>query len=247
MKRWIVFVLIFSITFMQYAADYQLEEPPYAYKVRGDRYRRMGSEYYALALREYERAIQQRRNYSECYYWTAWIFKEKGLYDQALMEIDLAIQYKEALEYKSLFIDMLYLKSEIFFKSNKNSEGKKVLEEIVDYLTRFREQITDLTEPIYRRKFGMAFFLIGTYYRHINDLNVRKAKFFLQAIQLGFRPDMCHYFLHEFYKSKGNDNEANSHLESVKRILKQNGKTLEELKSEISLLSWSKIWTIRQS
>lgn len=237
-------LLIFSCIVIYGLRD---SEPSYAFKAKGDYYRRKGPEYYALAVREYEKAIQVKKTFGICYYWISWIFTQKGLYHQALMEINEAIKYKNTLYYKSRFIDMLYLKAEILFKSLMNSEGKKVLEEIIDYLKRFRQQITDLADPIFRRKFGRAYFILGSFYRRTNTLSNKRIKNFLHAIQLGFRPDLCHYFLYEYYKAKANAAAASQHLESTKRILKQNGRNLNDLKNEIRELTWNLIWKVQNN
>ncbi len=244
MKKRIFLFFIISIFFNLNLFSVYQGNPSYSYKARGDFYRRKGVNYFAYALQEYENAINERKNYAECYYWIAWIFNQKKLYDQAIMEINVAIKYKDALQYKSRFIDMLYLKSEIFFKNDMNNEGKKVLEEIIDYLKRYRRRISDLTEPVYRKKFGRAYFLLGAYYRRSNLLNTRNIKNFIRAIRLGFKPDLCHYFLYEYYNSRGRKANAASHLESAKRILKQNGKTIEDLKNTLSHLNWEKMWLI---
>lgn len=242
----IKFIIICTliISYNKVKAGLYREDPAYAYKSRGDYFRRKGPEYYAKAVREYENAIKKRNNYAECYYWIAWIFNVKGLQEQALMEINMAIKHKDALKYRSMFIDILYLKSEIFFKNNMNNEGKKILEEIIDYLRRFRRKIVDITEPVYRRKFGRAYFLLGAFYRRINKLTDSKIKYFFEAMRLGFRPDLCHYFLYEYYKSKGDQINSNVHLESLKRVLRQREKTIEALKEEISKLTWNKLWSL---
>lgn len=243
MKRFIFTILLIKLLFTIEIVFTSIE-PSYSYKSKGDHYRRMGSEYYGKAISEYEKAIQLRQNYAECYFWIAWILSEKALYEQALMEIELAIKYKDALEYQGEFIDILYLKSEVFFKNKMSNEGKKVLEEILDYLKRFRKQIADLSENVYRQKFGRGFFLLGFFNFKTNSLNEVKKDLFIEAIRLGFRPDLCHYFLSEYYKSINDVNNSETHIESVKRILKQSDKTIEDLKKEISDLNFIKMWSI---
>jgi hypothetical protein len=128
-----------------------------------------------------------------------------------------------------------------------NNEGIKVLEETLDYLKRYRRQVSDISEePVFRRKFGRAYFLLGAFYRRSSKLDSENIKYFLMAVRLGFQPALSHYFLHEYYKAKDDEINANSHFESAMRVLQKSGKTIEYLKEVLAGLTIAKLWKIKE-
>jgi tetratricopeptide (TPR) repeat protein len=170
MKKIILLVILFLGAGFVFGEE--LNEPAWVYKGRGDRYYENGEKGYAIF--EYKNALMKANDngneYPEANLQLAKIYKDEGLYDLALFNLDLVQKNKEHLQIPDLVYDLLYTKAEIYVLMKKYEQALEAYENIVsqdDNWRSFSKQSLYEIEGSFmddarlRKRFGEAYLMIG--------------------------------------------------------------------------------------
>ncbi len=202
-KRLILFLVVLtvliSINGLQFA-KLILKEPPYAYKVRGDRYRHLGL--LNKALNEYDKAIYIKKDYPECYYWSAIIYKKKRLFTQALFNINSALKYKNKFHSKTMIFDTLYLKTEIYFTVEKDLIMiHKQLDGIIKMIRDLQAKLGTEFKSYLQYQLGKGFFYKAKF-QYLSKTNIEESlRWFEEAKKARYKQDFVFYYKYKIYKS----------------------------------------------
>jgi tetratricopeptide (TPR) repeat protein len=108
-------------------------EPAWVYKGRGDRYYRDGQ--VGRAIYEYKKAlIKANRDgavYPEVNLQLAKIYKDEGLYELALSQVDIVQNNRSRLQIPDLSYEALYTKADVYIRMERYDEALKVYEGII--------------------------------------------------------------------------------------------------------------------
>jgi len=171
----ISFTIYFIVSFIfstNLSSEIKLNEPALIYKVRGDHYRRIGL--FSEALNEYDKALTIKKDFPECYYWSAIIYKKKGLYSQAMYEIKSTLKYLKklwlndpALKRKQLYYDTLFLEVEVLLL-NKDSHETNWTGIIIEKIDKMIAELKDVRNKLggefkfyLKYRLGRAYFYRG--------------------------------------------------------------------------------------
>jgi len=179
----------------------ELTAPSLTYKVRGDRYRRLGL--LSKALNEYEKALSIKNEYPECYYWSAVIFKKKQLFTQSLFKIKSALHYKERFPSLTMYYDTLFLEIEIYLALNDSEsilEANRLLDAAMTSLKRLRARRGADFKPYLQYRLGRGYFLKGKIALIQETFTEKDIAWFDQAIRFNYKPAFAYYHKYLHYK-----------------------------------------------
>ncbi len=203
-KILVIFLVLFSFNTVYSISDYKkrlkLNKTYHYYKVMGDRYRVLGD--YTKSIREYEYAIAINPRCAECYYYLGKIKYKKGIYVEAIKELNIATNKKFKYYYDK--IKSYYLLASIYFKISREAKAIDVLKNITKEYHIFKERSIEV-KLIDFTHYAPAFFLIGLYLRNNGFLNDKNLNYLFKSMELNFKKDYCNYFLYEYYKGKQPD------------------------------------------
>ncbi len=215
------FVLLFTVLFILLTthglqfAKLVLKDPPYVYKVQGDRFRRLGL--LNEALNEYDKAVSIKRDYAECYYWNAVIYNKKRLFSQALFNINSALKHKDKFHSKTMMFDTLFLKTEVYFAVYKDVIMKqkdlkirekylniidKPLDEIIETIRGLRANLGKEFKSYLQYQSGKAFFYKAKH-QFLSKINLDESlRLFEEAKKAKYKIDFVFYYKYRIYKNK---------------------------------------------
>ncbi|OHD07414.1 MAG: hypothetical protein A2Y41_01355 [Spirochaetes bacterium GWB1_36_13] len=229
MKKIFLIALFFTIPFSIFSAkaDYEkrmkLSQPAEYYKVMGDRYRILGD--YVQAIKNYEYSVFKNPQWGECYYYLGYIKYKKGLYQDAVNELENSL--KENFIYYFDKIKSAYLLVIIYFKMKKDGQALELLDTLIKEYENFvqRSYQAKLIKPYY---YAPAFFILGLYYRNNYLLDEKKLDLFHQAILLNYKKDYANYFIGEYYQSISRLDQAMLKFEQARIVNSSIEKEVEE-------------------
>lgn len=214
MKNFITYCkLLFSLTLIlsfftnNGFSDTKIESPT-VFKAKGDHYRRLGL--LDKALNEYDKAISLKEDYPECYYWISFIYKKKGLYNQALYKINLAIKYKNSFFSKFDYYNTIFLKVQIHHSLILNKETndsnnddfkeiRNLLNNIISNLKQEENKISTENKTEYNYILGKAYFFKGFYLQE-NKYFKKHIEWFNKSIYYNYKKDFAYYYISVLYR-----------------------------------------------
>ncbi len=202
------FIILFDNSSLYGFAD--LTDPPFIYKARGDRYRRIGL--LNKALYEYEKALSIKKDYPDCHYWSAVILLKKKLYTQALYEIKSALHFKkEKFENQILYIDTLFLEMDVYYSRGTERDAANIETGLDNIKEKIHESKSEALKEHYQYQLGKAHFYTGKlFYRRLvnndwedapdkkKDVSIIADSFEL-SIRYNYKPAISYYYLHLYY------------------------------------------------
>ncbi len=202
-KRMMLFFMVLSVLMSTHGLQFAkliLNDPPYIYKVRGDRYRRLGL--LNEALNEYDKAIYIKKDYPECYYWNAVIYKKKRLFTQALFNINSALKHKDKFHSNTMIFDTLFLKTEIYFAVEKDLVMiHKQLDEIIKTIRGLQANLGTEFKAYLQYQLGKAFFYKAKF-QYLSKSNLEESLgWFEEAKKAQYKQDFIFYYKYLIYKS----------------------------------------------
>lgn len=219
--------LIGIITPHAQAIDYKkrmkLNKSFFYYKGMGDYFRVKKN--YAKAVKNYEYALVLNPESAECFFYLGKIKYEKGVYIDAVKELEVAAQ--KSFEYPLDKIRNLYLLATIYFKTQKEGKALDILKSIIDEFRSFNARSYQI-QLIDHAHYAPAFFLMGVFLRNNGQLDDKSLSYFETSIKMNYKKDFCNYFISEYYKSKEQDEKAVRYYHQAAIL---NPDILEELKT----------------
>jgi tetratricopeptide (TPR) repeat protein len=134
MKRAVLILLLLALASMLFSQVTSDRNAWWSYKAMGDRYFEKGQ--YEDALWSYERAVYIRPDCAMCYYKLAEVFVEMQLFDDALYEVNLALEFSE--DFYDTYEEALawLLKAEILYLLDRDRNLYEVASILKDRIIR---------------------------------------------------------------------------------------------------------------
>jgi len=217
------FTLPFTVNGIDYKKRMKLSKSFYYYKGMGDYYRQKKD--YAKSVKNYEYALVLNSESAECYFYLGKIKYEKGVYIDAIKELEVAAT--KEFEYPLDRVRNYYLMATIYFKVQKDGQALDIINHLINEYQSFnaRSYQIQLIDPSH---YAPAFFLMGLYLRNNGQLDDKKISYFENSIRLNYKKDFCNYFISEYYKTKNKDDLAFRYYHQAMIL---NAGILEDIKS----------------
>ncbi|MBN2322632.1 MAG: hypothetical protein JXQ30_02760 [Spirochaetes bacterium] len=149
-----------------------IDEPAWVYKGRGDGYFRRGDTGHAIY--EYKKALiragKEGRVYPEVNLQLAKIYRDEGLYEFALSQIEIVQRNADVLQIPDAIYEARYTKAEVFFLMERYNDALTVYEQIIgedenkkgyDLVSVYDIWVDPEDEPLKRMRFAEAYLRIG--------------------------------------------------------------------------------------
>jgi tetratricopeptide (TPR) repeat protein len=173
-----IFIFLLCICFivcmspLSKAAAAQIDEPAWVYKGRGDTYFRKGDAGHAIY--EYKKALiragKEGRVYPEVNLQLAKIYRDEGLYEFALSQIEIVQRNAELLQIPDLIYEARYTMADVFILLERYNDALTVYEQIIredenkkgyDMVSIYDIWADPDEEPLKRMRFAEAYLRIG--------------------------------------------------------------------------------------
>ena len=124
------FIMLFTLPNMRAA---EIDEPAWIYKGRGDNQFRNGNA--GQAIYEYKKALiradREKTVYPEVHLQLAKIYRDEGLYELALSQIEIVLRNADKLQIPDLVFEARYTKAEVFLLMERYNDALNEYERII--------------------------------------------------------------------------------------------------------------------
>lgn len=220
------FGLMWLFVFLMIAASFtaladNISEPAWVYKGRGDRYYRNGQT--GQAIYEYKKGLIMANRSSSVYpeinLQLAKIYRDEGLYDLALSQVETVQKHRDSLQVPDLIYETLYTRADIYLLMKRYDEALKVYEGIIEQdknrklystFSIYELRPGDFKDPLTAKRYAEAYLGIGMIkYMSFNYENAIPA--LKMAMLYSHKPDITLNYLINCYE-KMEDSRAIEYL-----------------------------------